>query len=593
MSPRPIFRINTQGNFATTSILGGFEVDDGAVSYDYTTGTTSIDSLELGALSFPPDAGIVSWVDMPVYTNATNTIMSYSAQIDGTDILTVRADSAGSGFIGTTTVGIGTSTPAWKLQVASATSTTKAFLAISDNNARANFKHWTISSQGGNLFFATSTDLYATSTVPALVASSSGAFGIGSTTPSATSSLSLVAGLRLQLLLSAATQAVCFDSNANGGGNGALLVDCGGGTPADYAEYYPTETELEPGDIVVPSKTIVQTVGGRTAKLARATEPYQRSLLGVISDPARATDFNVIGVNDVANEDNPLPVALNGRLPVKISTEGGSIKIGDRITSSSLAGIGMKATQSGVTLGFALEDFDEESATTTAVIDGKEVKTGKVMVFINLGYHKIDSEVMQLAGEVGLPGGSPTSITNAWSVDQTNGKVNVGFFGNINLHGNSILDVASILSSNGKWKIGEDGRIVAEEIEVKRAKVEESLDVGTAAKPTGITIYDSATGEPYCIKVVNGAMQSVAGRCSAQEVGLPALEETPVVEEVGLPLGSPTSGTQEVKPPVEGSTSEASESVEATSTPEVALPPESVEEASSTPSASSELPPAT
>ncbi|MBI5457512.1 hypothetical protein HY971_02180, partial [Candidatus Kaiserbacteria bacterium] len=79
-----------------------------------------------------------------------------------------------------TRVGIATSTPRWELQVAG----TRPSIAISDSNAAANLKHWTLSSQNGNLYFATSTDAYATSTIAAITVNSNGWVGIGTTTPS-------------------------------------------------------------------------------------------------------------------------------------------------------------------------------------------------------------------------------------------------------------------------------------------------------------------------------------------------------------------------------------------------------------------------
>ncbi|MBI1957519.1 MAG: hypothetical protein HYS44_03650, partial [Candidatus Niyogibacteria bacterium] len=80
-------------------------------------------------------------------------------------------------------VGIGTSTPNWKLQVAgvNTSNSTKAFLVLSDFSAGANLKHWFFSSQGGNLYVGTTTDGYATST--ALTILNGGNIGIGTTSP--------------------------------------------------------------------------------------------------------------------------------------------------------------------------------------------------------------------------------------------------------------------------------------------------------------------------------------------------------------------------------------------------------------------------
>jgi len=65
----------------------------------------------------------------------------------------------------------------------------KAQLSLTDNNAGANLKHWLFSSESGNLYIGTSTDLYATSTSAGLTilggagGGTSGFVGIGTSTP--------------------------------------------------------------------------------------------------------------------------------------------------------------------------------------------------------------------------------------------------------------------------------------------------------------------------------------------------------------------------------------------------------------------------
>ncbi len=39
------------------------------------------------------------------------------------------------------------------------------------------------------------------------------------------------------------------------------------------------------------------------------------------------------------------------------------------------------------------------------------------------------------------------------------------------------------------------------------------LTIGSSEKPTGITLYDEVTGEPYCVKVANGRLKNLAGEC--------------------------------------------------------------------------------
>src|SRR5207249_5001423 len=110
---------------------------------------------------------------------------------------------------------------------------------------------------------------------------------------------------------------------------------------------------------------------------------------------------------------------------VKVSTEGGDIAIGDQIAISSVAGVGKKAAAGEESVGTALQPFTSASGP-----DGS-----KILIFTHLGYAKLDPAVTESGGQ---------ATTNAWNIDQVSGKVNVNFFGSLNLQGNDILDVGRI-----------------------------------------------------------------------------------------------------------------------------------------------------
>ncbi len=94
------FKITTGSDISGTS---QFTIDS--------SGTTSIANLNLGATTFDADAGIVSWIDMPVTSSATaGTVESYTAQLDGNALLTVYGESDGAGSIQNSGVSIGNST---------------------------------------------------------------------------------------------------------------------------------------------------------------------------------------------------------------------------------------------------------------------------------------------------------------------------------------------------------------------------------------------------------------------------------------------------------------------------------------------------
>jgi hypothetical protein len=169
-------------------------------------------------------------------------------------------------------------------------------------------------------------------------------------------------------LVSAGSEALCH-RNA-GAGNVEEITDCAPVQMADYAEIYPMAEDVMPGDIVEIDDIEVTTMDGDPMRrLRKAATPYARGIVGVVSDPAKATDFNVIGYN-IRAEDHPMPLALNGRLMVTVSTENGPIAPGDPITASSEPGVGMKATEPGMIVGFAIHDYSD-------------LAPGRVMVMIN------------------------------------------------------------------------------------------------------------------------------------------------------------------------------------------------------------------
>jgi len=61
-------------------------------------------------------------------------------------------------------------------------------------------------------------------------------------------------------------------------------------------------------------------------------------------------------------------------VPTKVNLEGGEINIGDRITLSSVAGVGKKATPFEDSVGIAIQPFNSKS------------KSDRIEVFINLSY---------------------------------------------------------------------------------------------------------------------------------------------------------------------------------------------------------------
>ncbi|MBL8121465.1 hypothetical protein JNM87_01815 [Candidatus Saccharibacteria bacterium] len=156
---------------------------------------------------------------------------------------------------------------------------------------------------------------------------------------------------------------------------------------ADLAENYTSTDSLQPGEVVA-----TDAADGHGVK--RSSSQYQPSILGVVST---APGF-VAG----AYTEDSYPIALVGRVPVKISTENGAIHEGDYLTSASIAGYAMKASISGRVLGTALESFDPEDATTCPTEAAGNLEStlcGTVMMFVNLTDYQGESVESLMAAD--------------------------------------------------------------------------------------------------------------------------------------------------------------------------------------------------
>ena len=272
----------------------------------------------------------------------------------------------------------------------------------------------------------------------------------------------------------------------------------------DLAEdYFVHDVSIEAGDIVAIAGDQTGASTGATGLIEnkpfveKSATPYQANVIGVVS-----TKPGILLSDWQSADTTPKrPVALAGRVPVKVSLENGPIVAGDAITSSSVAGVGMsacgrspeggKATtcRAGRVVGIALENFGGAS-------EGESSAFGKILVFVNPHWSMgaLDEKGL-LAGVDGAASASSTSPPPTFA------EATAGEGGFMELVRSAIESFTGTVKTAGEW--------VFERISAKTVRVEK------------IELVDQETGELYCTWLENGEWVKVQGECDNQNSQFP------------------------------------------------------------------------
>ena len=219
------------------------------------------------------------------------------------------------------------------------------------------------------------------------------------------------------------TEKLCGTHNDELGDPQNITIQGCLGSPGDIAEMYGSfDRTIGPGDVVK-----ISDFQNEKPWIEKTSSTYSDTIGVVSTEP-----YDTFGKIYSSSTEYSVPVALIGRVPVKVSNENGPIVIGDYLTSASLPGYAMKMTQPGVTIGQAISAFDGASATST------------VMVFMGVGYIGEDKNFASFDGQDKLT--IENDASNIGPILAKNG---------IDMASSTIINVASI--SGIKWAIDENG----------------------------------------------------------------------------------------------------------------------------------------
>ena len=129
---------------------------------------------------------------------------------------------------------------------------------------------------------------------------------------------------------------------------------------------------------------------------------------------ATAYDSNMYGVYTQSPaiflqntaDDQTKPVTTSGKAEVLVSSVNGNIKKNDFITTSTIKGVGEKATRNGMVLGTALQDYSNSN----------QKATGKIMVAVNPHFNASFADTKTNILEVLRNASDPTTLTQLTSL---------------------------------------------------------------------------------------------------------------------------------------------------------------------------------
>jgi hypothetical protein len=204
-----------------------------------------------------------------------------------------------------------------------------------------------------------------------------------------------------------------YDGSGGPGGDFIRTNASGFGVGSyDFAEMFPAEDDVQPGDLVV--------FGSKKEHVRKSGSEGFTQLAGIVStQPGFLAGENLPG---------HVPIALAGRVPTRVTDDNGPIKIGDPLTLSEKPGYATKATDPGQIVGYALEDHQSGD--------------GLISVFVRVSHWGGDASDNVVSN---TPSPQTLSPNNALSVS-----------------GSSLTNIASISGIANRWQVSEDGDILTQ-----------------------------------------------------------------------------------------------------------------------------------
>ncbi|HTK33475.1 MAG TPA: hypothetical protein VL335_02945, partial [Candidatus Paceibacterota bacterium] len=375
---------------ATSTFAGSFSAGNGAFTTNYDSGVTNIASLQTGAMSFDTDAGVISWVNLPISgTPSAGTVESYSAQIGTSPILTVYGEANGSGGSQNLRLGIGTTSPFATLSVAGDIALTGG---LYDNTTSRGTNGMVLQTTG------TGVQWVATSSLGIVAGASGAAYPFTPATNFGSTNQATTGIAWFQNGINASSTSNFASANFYGGVSiNAAGVDTGLNLIGNVNSFYQGNIQNTNTGSSVSSDWVA------TANNGTASTHYID--MGINGNNGGATPFTTANHAYLYSIDDTLNIgALGSAANIQFYTTGGLTPI-ERMRITNTGNVGIGTTSPFTTLSVAGNGYYSGTVTASAFISTSTTATSTISGSLQVGTGSGSDAAMQFGPD-----------TNAWTV---------------------------------------------------------------------------------------------------------------------------------------------------------------------------------
>ncbi len=543
----------------TSTFTGALFIDDGAVVHNY-GGDTSITNLNVGPVRFEDNAGWVSWIDLPVTAGvATGTVEAFSAQVDSLQALTVWSETVdGDGTAGKLRVVVGTTSST----VLTSTNIPFGSFIISDGALCVDNSGGTACDNAAR----TSGQIYAkSSTVTAIDVAEN--FPVEDTTLRA-GEIAMLDSKQAPVCAATkdigegvvcdgyATATVPFITRARRDTAaeivGVISTDpgllLGGFGASELVEYekrpvalkgrVPVVVNFEGGDIAPGDRIALSSVPGVGTRATTSGRVVGFALEGAArgSAPASATTSILMYVEaSYYTQPSQFAIDAQGRVGIGTTSPYYTLQVEGSVAAHSFVNISTEKAKKDI----AIID-GEEKEQLLDVVRGIDIAQYRYLedgaddpLRLGLIAEKAPLEVLSVATTtqegalLGVDLYKLTTLTLAGvqELADTVSKMELRLQALEQAQANATTTTPGAAGGSGTDKesilqvLADMGMRAAEGILRLGKTAVATLTVGSPEAPSGITLYDEATGAPYCLKVKGGQAVTESGACAARGTG--------------------------------------------------------------------------